>query len=96
MKHHLTVLGCFLLLATLGFALDIGVTAAKENPEGTVPPGESFLPGDIKFESPKGNVRIYFPIVTAIVLSILFTLILRFTSPGRDRSPNSPHHAAFP
>jgi len=27
MKHHLTVLGCFLLLATLGFALDIGVTA---------------------------------------------------------------------
>jgi hypothetical protein len=28
MKHHLIVLGWFLLLATLGFALDIGVTAA--------------------------------------------------------------------
>ena len=27
MKHHLTVLGCFLLLATLGFALDVGVIA---------------------------------------------------------------------
>ena len=48
---------------------------AIENPKGTVPPGESFLPGDIKYESPKGNVRIYFPIVTSIVLSILFTWI---------------------
>ena len=27
MKHHLIVLGSFILLATLGFALDIGVTA---------------------------------------------------------------------
>src|SRR5215471_3939108 len=40
--------------------------------------GQSFLPGDIKYESPNGNVRIYFPIVTSIVLSVLFTLILRF------------------
>ena len=54
---------------------------ANENPKGTVPPDESFLPGDIKYESPKGNVRIYFPIVTSIVLSALFTLILRFISP---------------
>ena len=54
---------------------------ANENPKGTVPPGESFLPGDIKYESPKGKVRIYFPIVTSIVLSVLFTLILRFISP---------------
>jgi hypothetical protein len=51
---------------------------ANENPKGTIPPGESFLSGDIKYESPNGNVRIYFPIVTAIVLSVLFTLILRF------------------
>ena len=51
------------------------------SPKGTVPPGESFLPGDIKYESPKGNVRIYFPIVTSIVLSVLFTLILRFIGP---------------
>ena len=50
---------------------------ANENPIGTVPPGETFLPGDIKYESPNGNVRIYFPIVTAIILSLLFTLILR-------------------
>ena len=51
---------------------------ANENPIGTVPPGQSFLPGDIEYESPNGNVRIYFPIVTSIVLSVLFTLILRF------------------
>ena len=51
---------------------------ANENPMGTVPPGESFLPGDIKYEISNGNVRIYFPIVTAVLLSVLFTLILRF------------------
>ena len=50
---------------------------ANENPIGSVPPDPSFLPGDIKYESPNGNVRIYFPIVTAIILSLLFTLILR-------------------
>jgi len=42
-----------------------------------VMPGFSFLPGDIKYESPRGNVRVYFPIVTSIVLSIVLTLILR-------------------
>ena len=70
--------------ATPGWALLSGnikiarSAIANENPEGTVPPGESFLPGDIKYESPNGNVRIYFPIVTSIILSVLFTLILRF------------------
>ena len=57
---------------------------ANENPKGTVPPGESFLAGDIKYESPNGNVRIYFPIVTSIVLSVLFTLILRFIGTKRS------------
>ena len=57
---------------------------ANETPNGTVPPGQSFLPGDIKYESPNGNVRIYFPIVTSIVLSVLFTLILRFIYPRRS------------
>ena len=27
MKNHFIVLGCFLLLAMLGFALDVGITA---------------------------------------------------------------------
>jgi Protein of unknown function (DUF2905) len=60
-----------------------GSAIANESPKGTVPPGESFLPGDIKYESPSGNVRIYFPIVTSIVLSVLFTLILRFIGTRR-------------
>jgi hypothetical protein len=56
---------------------------ANENPKGTVPPGETFLPGDIKYESPNGNIRIYFPIVTSIILSVLFTLIVRFIGTKR-------------
>ena len=75
--------------ATPGWALLSGnikiarSAIANENLEGTVPPGESFLPGDIKYESPNGNVRIYFPIVTSIILSVLFTLILRFIGTRR-------------
>jgi hypothetical protein len=50
---------------------------ANESPEGTAPVlDETLLPGDIKYESPEGNVRIYFPIVTALALSIVVTLIL--------------------
>jgi hypothetical protein len=67
--------------------IKIRSVVANENPKGTAPLGEAFLPGDIKYESPKGNVRIYFPIVTAIVLSVLFTLILRFFSQA-GRRPN--------
>jgi DUF2905 family protein len=68
--------------ATPGWALlssDVKTASsanANEN-EGTVPPGEAFLPGDIKYESPNGNVRIYFPIATSILLSLVFTLVLR-------------------
>ena len=40
---------------------------------------EFFLPGEIENESPKGNVHIYFSIVTALVLSVLFTVIVGFT-----------------
>ena len=61
--------------ATSGLSFLPQVTS---NTSGNVPPGLPFLPGDIKYESPNGNVRIYFPIVTSIVLSVLFTLILRF------------------
>jgi hypothetical protein len=75
--------------ATPGWALLSGnikiarSAIANENPKGTVPPGESFLAGDIKYESPNGNVRIYFPIVTSIILSVLFILILRFIGTKR-------------
>jgi len=45
-----------------------------------VTPGLSLLPGDIKYESPNGNVRVYFPVVTSIILSVVLTLILRVFS----------------
>ena len=36
----------------------------------------SLLPGDIKYESPSGRFRFYFPITTSIVISIVLTLVL--------------------
>jgi hypothetical protein len=65
-----------LALACIGWLADR--RAAAKRPD--VTPGLSLLPGDIKYESPNGSVRIYFPIVTSIVLSIVLTLILRFFS----------------
>jgi Protein of unknown function (DUF2905) len=64
--------------ASLSSNFKIRSAMANESPQGTAPLlDETFLPGDIEYESPKGNVRIYFPIVTAIVLSVLVTLIDR-------------------
>ena len=63
-------------LAFIGWLADR--RAAANRPD--VTPELSLLPGDIKYESPNGNVRVYFPIVTSIVLSILLTLILRLFS----------------
>ena len=38
------------------------------------------LPGDIKYESPSGNFRFYFPVTTSIVLSLVLTLVMRLLS----------------
>ena len=62
-----------LVLAFIGWLAERRAAAQKPN----VTPGLSFLPGDIKYESRNGNVRVYFPIVTSIVLSVVLTLILR-------------------
>jgi Protein of unknown function (DUF2905) len=62
-----------LALAFVGWLADRH--AAANQPD--VTPGLSLLPGDIKYQSPAGNVRVYFPIVTSIVLSVALTLILR-------------------
>jgi hypothetical protein len=69
-------IGVVLGLALIGWFLDRRADARRNN----VNPGLSLLPGDIKYESPDGNVRIYFPIVTSIVVSIVVTLMLRFFS----------------
>ena len=63
-----------LALACIGWLADRRATAKGSD----VTPGLSLLPGDIKYE--KGNVRVYFPIVTSIVLSVVLTLILRLFS----------------
>nr|WP_244951949.1 DUF2905 domain-containing protein [Psychrobacter okhotskensis] len=34
------------------------------------------MPGDIKYKS--GNTRVYFPVVTMIVISIVATILLNF------------------
>jgi len=62
-----------LALAFIGWLADRRAAANKPG----VTPGLSFLPGDIKYESSNGNVRVYFPIVTSIILSVMLTLILR-------------------
>ena len=69
-------IGLVLALALVGWLADRRADARK----GDVTPGLSLLPGDLKYESPSGNVRIYFPIATSIVLSIVATLILRLFS----------------
>ena len=63
-----------LALAFIGWLADRRAAANRTD----VTPGVSLLPGDIKYESPNGNVRVYFPIVTSIVISVVLTLIVRF------------------
>ena len=46
-----------LVLAFIGWLADRRAAAEEPN----VTPGLSFLPGDIKYESRNGNVRVYFP-----------------------------------
>ena len=65
-----------LALAFIGWLADRRAAANRSD----VTPGPSLLPGDIKYESPTGNVRVYFPIVTSIVRSVVLTLILRVFS----------------
>ena len=65
-----------LALALIDWLADRDRRADTNIPNAT--PGWAFLSRDIKYESPKANVRIYFPVVTSIVLSVLFILILRF------------------
>jgi Protein of unknown function (DUF2905) len=61
----------------LGFALVGWLSDNRVRSPGTAKPQLSFLPGDIKYESPSGNVKVYFPIATSIVLSIVLSLILK-------------------
>lgn len=50
--------------------------AGREAP----PANLTLLPGDVSYQNKSGNVRVYFPVTTSIVLSIVLTLLLRFLS----------------
>jgi hypothetical protein len=71
--RFLLILICILAaLAVVGLFAD--KRAAKGDPH--VTPGLKLLPGDFKYESPSGNVRIYFPLATSLVASAILTLAL--------------------
>lgn len=40
----------------------------------------TLLPGDINWQNESGNVRVYFPVTTSIILSVVLTLLLRLMS----------------
>ena len=63
------------MLTLGGIAYLVGKNDSKK-----VTPPLTLLPGDIKYESPNGNFRFYFPITTSIVLSLVLSLVLRLFS----------------
>lgn len=65
-------LGVLLALMLVGWLSDRRAEAGDTS----LTPGLKLLPGDIKYESPSGNVKVYVPIVTSIVASIVLSLIL--------------------
>ncbi len=70
-----------LILMALVILLTLGALAylADKNDAGTPneeKPVYALLPGDIKYESPNGNFRFYFPVTTSVVLSIVLSLVL--------------------
>jgi hypothetical protein len=54
------------------------VSSKRPNHETDQASALTLLPGDIKYQSPSGNFRFYFPITTSIVISIILTLVLYF------------------
>ena len=67
----------FLITAAV-IMLTLGLVSYFSSKGANKPDGHmlSLLPGDIKYESPSGNFRFYFPITTSIVISIVLTLVL--------------------
>ena len=69
----------FLITAAV-VMLTLGLVSYFSSRSADQPPHDrhmlSLLPGDIKYESPSGNFRFYFPITTSIVISIVLTLVL--------------------
>lgn len=70
------LLTAVIILLTLGAIAYIQDRSQGKRGDGEQPPVYSLLPGDIKYESPNGNFRFYFPITTSIVLSIVLTALM--------------------
>jgi hypothetical protein len=73
MGYLLTFLAILAALTLVGWLADRRAASGDRS----VTPGLALLPGDIKYESQDGRVKLYFPIVTSIVVSIVLTLVLR-------------------
>ena len=68
-----------ILLLTLG-AIAYLAEKRGEGDDASKPAPLQLLPGDIKYESPSGNFRFFFPVTTSIILSVVLTLIMRILS----------------
>ena len=64
------------IVIMLALGLVSYLSSKRTNHAGQDRPMLSLLPGDIKYESPSGRFRFYFPITTSIVISIILTLVL--------------------
>lgn len=76
----------FAIIATAAvIVLTLGAIAyAVERQRGPQDPEKqpvySLLPGDIKYESPDGRFKFYFPVTTSIILSVVLTVLMRIFS----------------
>jgi Protein of unknown function (DUF2905) len=65
-----------LTLGAIAYVVDRSRSPDDDRPS----PIYALLPGDIKYESPSGNFRFYFPVTTSIVLSVVLSILLRLFS----------------
>ena len=66
-----------LTLGAIAYVAERWLGSGSSTGESKGPPVYSLLPGDIKYESPSGNFKFYFPVTTSIVVSIVLSLLLR-------------------
>jgi hypothetical protein len=72
----LTILFTTLTLGAIGYAADQRARKDLRQKGAAL----QLLPGDIKYESPSGNFRFYFPLTTSIVLSVVLSILIRLFS----------------
>jgi hypothetical protein len=66
------------VIVMLALGLVSYISSKRSSEENDQASALQLLPGDIKYESPSGNFRFYFPITTSIVISIILSLVLYF------------------